>query len=110
LNSKQNSLLKTKWDVWLASVPFADNTDNKVRPVIIRDDRVFIVECYEITSRPVREAEYKLQQWALAGLTKTSAVKLFPIELLSSMFIHRIGSLHLSDRRKLIALTESDNI
>lgn len=47
-----------QWDVYLADVPFEDLPEVKLRPVIILEDSVIVVDCLKMTSQPPRRGEY----------------------------------------------------
>ena len=88
----------TKWDIFLAEVPFEDLPQSKVRPVLILDESAVLVICLKMTSQSPRRGEYVLQKWQEAGLHKPTTVRISKrMELERSAFIKRIGALQLSD-------------
>ncbi len=85
----------TKWDVYIAEVPFEDLAEMKVRPVVILEDSVALVDCLKLTSQTPRYGEYVLQKWSEAGLLKPTTVRISKrLALKPDLFRKRIGSLH----------------
>lgn len=89
----------TKWDVYIADVPFEDIMESKVRPVVIVDDSIVAtIDCIKLTSHPPRSGEYALKYWKEAGLHKPTTVRLSKVLSLSPTNLKtRIGSLHIVD-------------
>lgn len=84
----------TKWDIYFANVPFEDLPESKLRPVIILDDSVAVVDCLKLTGRAPRPGEYVIQKWAEAGLHKPTTVRLSKrLSLDKAELRFRIGSL-----------------
>ncbi len=84
----------TKWDIYLANVPYEEIAQAKIRPVIVLDDQTVLVDCLKMTSKPPRPGEYELQQWQAAGLKKPTTVRISKrLALSNTAFIKRIGSL-----------------
>lgn len=65
-----------RWDIYIADVPFEDLPESKLRPVLILDGDVLLVDCLKMTSHPPRPGEYSLQKWREAGLHKATTVRL----------------------------------
>ena len=85
----------TKWDIYIADVPFEDLPQSKPRPVIILEDSVVLIDCIKMTGHPPRRGEYALQKWQEAGLLKPTTVRVSKRLALSPRFFRkRIGSLH----------------
>lgn len=85
----------TKWDIYLANVPYEDLPQSKLRPVIVLDHTVAIVDCLKMTGQAPRPGEYVLKKWQEAGLRKPTTVRLSKrLSLVPTAFIKRIGSLH----------------
>lgn len=84
----------TRWDVYIADVPFEDLPRSKVRPVIILEDEVVLIDCLKMTSHPPRDGEYALQKWQEAGLHKPTTVRISKrLVLPPDAFRKRIGAL-----------------
>lgn len=99
----------TKWDIYIANVPFEDIRQSKPRPVIILDDSCFLIECLKMTSQPPRRGEYVLQKWREAGLLKQTTVRISKrLQLDPDCLIKRIGALQSIDiieiQKRLIEL------
>ena len=85
----------TKWDIYIADVPFEDLPQSKPRPVIILEDSVVLIDCLKMTSHPPRPGEYALQKWHEAGLLKPTTVRLSKSLLLPLNALRkRLGALH----------------
>ena len=83
-----------RYDIFLAGVPFDDVEGSKVRPVLILDERVYLISCLSITSNTSRPEDYVIRQWKEAGLRKPSSIRILnELELEPSMLDRRIGSL-----------------
>ena len=83
-----------RYDIFLAEVPFDDVEGSKVRPVLILDERVYLISCLSITSNTSRPEDYVIRQWKEAGLLKPSSIRILKeLELEPSMLDRRIGSL-----------------
>ena len=101
-------VLVTKWDIYIAEVPFEDLPQSKVRPVIILDESAVLVDCLKMTSQPPRRGEYTLQKWQEAGLHKPTTVRISKrLSLEKRAFIKRVGSLQpvdIFEIQKLLSL------
>ena len=87
-----------KWELYLAKVPFEDMPVSKYRPVVILENKGTTVLCLKMTSKPPREGEYILQEWASAGLLKATTVRISKVlSLPKENFVKRIGFLALKD-------------
>ena len=64
------------FSIYWADVPYEDIPESKVRPVIILEDSVILVNILPITSNTSRPENYVLKYWKEAGLKKPSAVQL----------------------------------
>lgn len=85
----------TKWDVYIANVPFEDLPQKKVRPVVILENSVIVINCLKLTSQVPRNGEYSLQRWKEAGLAKPTVVRISKrLALDPNNLIKRIGTLH----------------
>lgn len=91
-----------QWDVYLADVPFEDLPRTKVRPVIVLEDSVVIVDCLKMTSQPPRPGEYVLKYWKEAGLLKQTTVRISKrLELKPQAFRKYLGTVHILDRLEI---------
>lgn len=88
----------SKWDVYLANVPFEDTAESKIRPIVILDDSAVVIDCLKMTSKSPRLGEYVLQKWSEAGLKKETAVRISKrLSLNSATLIKKLGSLQAID-------------
>ena len=83
------------FSIYWADVPYEDIPESKVRPVIILEDSVILVNILPITSNTSRPDNYVLKYWKEAGLKKPSAVQLqYVVEIETDRIGKRIGRLH----------------
>lgn len=90
--------MKSRWDVWIATVKYEDNPNlSKIRPVVILDSRAMFTLSLKGTSQEPREkcfGEYVLKYWKEAGLKKQTVIRCSqPIQLRDGDFKFRIGTL-----------------
>lgn len=91
-----------QWDVYLADVPFEDLPEVKLRPVIILEDSVIVVDCLKMTSQPPRRGEYVLKYWKEAGLLKQTTVRISKrLALEPQAFRKYRGTIHILDRLEI---------
>ena len=84
-----------KWDIYIADVPFEDLPETKLRPVVVLEDSVILIDCLKMTSHAPRQGEYVLKRWKEAGLKKPTTVRISKRLLLEpSAFRKHVGSLH----------------
>ena len=50
-----------KWDIYIADVPFEDLPETKLRPVVVLEDSVILIDCLKMTSQAPRPGEYVLK-------------------------------------------------
>ena len=87
-------MIFNEYDIFLAKVPFEDIPQEKIRPVLILKDRVYLVECLKMTSAKTRFGEYELKEWKKAGLDRQTTVRLTKrLKLDKTKFIKKIGHL-----------------
>ena len=97
------------WDIWLAHVRFENSPGAKNRPVLITSSGSVFVLAFMLTSHTPRDAwgEYFITEWRYAGLSKSTTIRISKqFHLEPHDMIHRIGTLHASDRmgvRQIIA-------
>lgn len=85
----------SKWDIYLANVPFEDINQTKIRPVVVLDDSTVVIDCLKMTSQRHRQGEYTLQKWKEAGLHKPTTVRISKRLALDSVaIVAQIGTLH----------------
>lgn len=46
-----------KWDIYIADVPFEDLPETKLRPVVVLEDSVILIDCLKMTSQATRPGE-----------------------------------------------------
>lgn len=88
------------WEVWYARVRYEDAPAVKMRPVVVTSAGTVWVLALKVTSHaPRREwGEYALREWAYAGLTKPSTVRISKqLRLEERDMARRIGELHVWD-------------
>lgn len=84
----------SKWDIYLANVPFEDLSQFKIRPVLILDDTAVLVDCLKMTSHVPRRDEYALKDWKGAGLKKPTTIRMSKrLRLTSKQLIKKLGVL-----------------
>ena len=44
-----------KWDIYIADVPFEDLPETKLRPVVVLEDSVILIDCLKMTSQAPRQ-------------------------------------------------------
>lgn len=87
-----------RWDILLADVPFDDQPETKVRPVLVLGEDVHVLDCLKMTSKPPRPGEYLLRKWSEAGLRKPTVVRIGKRLSLGKCRIRKkIGTLHPAD-------------
>ena len=83
-----------EYDICLANVPFEEVPQEKIRPVLVLKDRVYLVECLKMTSAKTRFGEYVLKEWKEAGLNRETTVRITKcLNLDKTKFIKKIGHL-----------------
>ena len=83
-----------QFDIYLAEVPFEDIDGSKIRPVLILENKAFLITCLPITSNTSRPEDYVIKKWKEAGLIRPSSIRfLSMIDLDPSMILKRIGKL-----------------
>ncbi len=65
-----------RWEVYLADVPFEEQADSKVRPVLLLGACAAVIDCLKMTGQSPRPGEYVLQKWEEAGLRKPTTVRI----------------------------------
>jgi len=89
-----------KWDIWYANVKFEDSNDFKLRPVLIYNETTCVVISFKMTSvdRGDNKTEYHVREWAKAGLSKPTSIRLDKVLRLQQRdFVRRIGRLSAAD-------------
>lgn len=95
--------MPNKWEIWYAKVKFEDNPSVvKERPVLVIENRGdYCIVALKITSHEPREGydnEYGIQQWAEAGLKKTSTIRGTKfLKLTLNDFVNKRGMLQTAD-------------
>lgn len=89
----------TKYDIYLADVPFKETDEHKLRPILILNDAAFVIGAMPITSQgKTGEFQSEIQEWESAGLTKPSYIVLEPIRIEDrDMVKEKIGTLQPAD-------------
>lgn len=88
----------SKWDIFLADVPYEDLPESKIRPVVILDDSVAVIDCLKMTGQKPRLGEYVLKDWKGAGLRKQTTVRVYKrLALPQEKLIKKIGTLQIVD-------------
>lgn len=101
-----------KWDIGIAYVRFDENTDDKVRPVLIVNIGNNNIISFKITTRfRSHILEYPIKQWRQAGLDKPSCVRLrHKAYFTDATLIHKIGTLQRADIECIEKLCQDNNI
>jgi hypothetical protein len=93
------------WEIWLADIPFEDNSGSKVRPVIILNRTTGRLNVLPLTTHEPRLGDYDLPHWAEAGLPKPSAVRIPKLSYIAtSAVIKKIGDVHSEDKIEILQL------
>lgn len=88
----------SRWDIYIADVPFEDLPHSKVRPIIILGEEALVIDCLKMTSHPPRPGEYALKRWKEAGLHKETTVRISKrLSLARSRLKKYVGALHIDD-------------
>lgn len=88
-----------RYEIWQARVRFEDSDTIKERPVMIWNDRAFLI-AYKLTGtdRGDDQDEYRIRYWKEAGLTKPTSIRLCRVlKLTKNDLLYKIGEL---DRRE----------
>lgn len=93
-----------KNDIILVRYPFSDLSSSKVRPAVVISaipaQDIFITPLTSKTT-PLREGEFVLSDWSVAGLNVQTAVKRGIYTAHQSLVIVRIGQLTVADADRL---------
>lgn len=83
-----------EYDIFIAYVPFEDLPQEKIRPVLILKEGVYLIDCLKMTSAKTRFGEYELKEWQKAGLDRQTTVRITKcLKLDKTKFIKKIGHL-----------------
>lgn len=91
------------WDIWWAYVKYRESNIEKIRPIIILEDRTALVIGLYVTSASPRPgySDYVIQDWQSAGLMNESTVHLEErLRINPEKVLTRIG--RISQRDKII--------
>ena len=95
-----------RYDIYICQVYFEDPENPgtflyKSRPVLILEDKVYLIEVAEITSHSVRQwdaGDYALLDWQQEGLKRSSTVRLnLTLSIIPQRLNRKIGSLSKRD-------------
>lgn len=89
-----------RYEIWKAKVKFEDSDEVKERPVMIWNDRVFLV-AYKMTGtdRGDDQDEYRIRYWQEAGLTKPTSIRLRKVlRLKKDDLLYKMGELDKRER------------
>ena len=82
------------WEVWYAAVKYEDKPTIQDRPVLILDDKTVYAICLKLTGTSPRPGEYALIEWAAAGLSKPTTVRIGKVlHMKENDFRRKIGNL-----------------
>ena len=83
-----------EYDIFIARVPFEDLPQEKIRPVLVLNEGVYLIDCLKMTSAKTRFGEYELKEWKKAGLDRQTTVRITKrLKLDKTKFIKKIGHL-----------------
>lgn len=91
-----------RYEIWQAKVRFEDSDEVKQRPVLIWNNKAFLV-AYKMTGtdRGDDRDEYRLRYWKEAGLTKPTSIRLRKVlKLEKEDLLYKIGEM---DRRERLS-------
>lgn len=89
-----------RYEIWRAKVKFEDSPEIKERPVLIWNDKIFII-AYKMTGtdRGDGKDEYRIKFWKEAGLDKPTSVRLQKVLRLEKKdLLYKIGELDKRER------------
>jgi mRNA-degrading endonuclease toxin of MazEF toxin-antitoxin module len=92
-------LLKKPYSIWWAKYPNDDNSEGKVRPVLVIDPRTGKCLCLKMTgTAPQTAYDFSISHWREAGLHKATTIKTNKSRIfLDSDLTMQIGDLHPDD-------------
>ena len=94
-----------KWEIWTARVKYQDTVGEKVRPVLIYDNKTAYFLSFKITSHEPRanfRGEYRIKYWKEAGLHLPSTVRCSEaLNLEEADIFSKIGRLDMADIREV---------
>ena len=83
-----------EYDIFIARVPFEDLPQEKIRPVLVLNEGVYLIDCLKMTSAKTRFGEYELKEWKKAGLDRQTTVRITKrLKLDKTKFLKKIGHL-----------------
>ena len=105
-----------KWEIWLVNMPYDEGIGSKIRPALVIDSTGICILVGKMTTHlPRREFpnEYPMIDWAGAGLSCPTTIRLSKITLLApSQFLKRIGVIQPADQmrvREILAKIQPDS-
>ena len=93
-------------ELWLANIPYTDQTASKKRPVLVLWlDAADAVVAAVTTAAPRSNTDVVLVDWRSSGLRAQSTVRLSRLDCLEqSLFLHRLGSVSSKEGKQLKAI------
>jgi mRNA-degrading endonuclease toxin of MazEF toxin-antitoxin module len=90
-------------EFWLASIPFTDGSDSKIRPVLVLWlDGQDAVTAVVTSAAPRTPTDVALNDWRQSGLRVTSTVRLSRLDCLEqSLLLARLGRVSPEDAQRL---------
>ncbi len=94
-----------KPDVILVRYPFSDLSSSKVRPAVVvsaaHSSQDILIVPLTSKLKSLREGEFELSEWSLAGLNVPTAIKRGVYTVHESLAIKLIGKLAIADEKQL---------
>jgi mRNA interferase MazF len=93
-------------DLWIADIPFTDQSASKRRPVLVLWlDGADVVVAAVTTAAPRSATDVPLQDWQASGLRAPSTVRLSRLDCLEQfLLLHRLGQLSTVDAQQVKAV------
>ena len=90
-------------ELWVADIPFTDQTASKKRPVLVLWlDAADVVVAAVTTAGPRSVSDVPLNDWLAGGLRAPSTVRLSHLDCLEQgLLVHRLGRLSPQDAHQI---------
>ena len=89
-----------RYEIWYAKYRYQDCDNIEIRPVLIWDDRVFVI-AFKMTGtdRGDNKEEFRIEYWKEAGLEKPTTIRIGRmLKMQHEDFVRKIGELDPRDR------------
>lgn len=89
-----------RYEIWKANVKFEDSNETKTRPILIWNDKAFLI-AYKLTGtdRGDGKDEYRIRYWKEAGLSKPTSIRIRKVlKMGKEDLLYKIGELDKRER------------